>query len=39
VWTTKTDGVDQVFHDEPGAGTMLKWSLKLLSPFAPEQML
>jgi putative cardiolipin synthase len=39
VWTTKTDGVDQVFYDEPGAGTMLKWSLKLLSPFAPEQML
>jgi cardiolipin synthase C len=39
VWTTKTDGVEQVFHDEPGAGTLLKWSLKLLGPFAPEQLL
>ena len=39
VWTTTTDGVEQVFHDEPGASTMLKWSLKLLSPFAPEQLL
>jgi putative cardiolipin synthase len=39
VWTTTTDGVEQVFHDEPGAGTFLKWSLKLLAPFAPEQML
>jgi cardiolipin synthase C len=39
VWTTSTDGVEQVFHDEPGASTFLKWSLKLLAPFAPEQML
>ena len=39
VWTTRTKGVLQVFHDEPGAGTLLKWSLRLLAPFAPEQML
>lgn len=39
LWTTRDHGVEQVFHDEPGAGAMLKWSLKLLSPFAPEQML
>ena len=38
-WTTREHGADRVFHDEPGAGTMLKWSLKLLAPFAPEQML
>lgn len=38
-WTTKTDGIDQVFRDEPGASPMLKLSLKLLAPFAPEQML
>jgi putative cardiolipin synthase len=39
VWTTTNDGVEQVYHDEPGASRWLKWSLKLLSPFAPEQML
>jgi len=38
-WTTRTDGVEQTFTDEPGAGTLLKWSLRLLAPFAPEQML
>ena len=38
-WTTVTDGREQVFRDEPGAGTVLKLSLKLLAPFAPEQML
>ena len=38
-WTTENDGVEQVFDDEPGAGTWLKLSLKLLAPFAPEQML
>ena len=39
VWTTRDRGVDEVFHDEPGASATLKWSLKLLAPFAPEQML
>lgn len=39
LWTTKTDGVDQVFHDEPGASETLKWTLRLLAPFAPEEML
>ncbi len=38
-WTTREHGADQVFHDEPGASATLKWSLKLLAPFAPEQML
>ena len=38
-WTTRTDGIEQVFTDEPGAGTLLKLSLKLLAPFAPEQLL
>ncbi len=39
LWTTTTNGIEQVFHDEPGASTTLKWSLKLLAPFAPEQLL
>ena len=39
LWTTETQGRREVFHDEPGAGTMLKWSLKLLGPLAPEEML
>ncbi len=39
LWTTRDHGVDQVFDDEPGAGTLLKWTLKLLAPFAPEQLL
>ena len=39
LWSTRTEGVEQVFHDEPGAGTWLKLSLKILAPFAPEQML
>jgi phosphatidylserine/phosphatidylglycerophosphate/cardiolipin synthase-like enzyme len=39
LWTTRTNGVDQVFHDEPGASATLKWTLELLSPFAPEQLL
>jgi phosphatidylserine/phosphatidylglycerophosphate/cardiolipin synthase-like enzyme len=38
-WTTRTDGVEQVYTDEPGVGVLLKLSLKLLAPFAPEQML
>ncbi len=38
-WTTTTDGVVQVFHDEPGASTALKLTLRLLAPFAPEQTL
>ena len=38
-WTTRTNGVEQIFDDEPGAGTGLKLALKLLAPFAPEQML
>lgn len=38
-WTTRTDGVEQVFADEPGVGAWLKFSLKVLAPFAPEQML
>ena len=38
-WTTRTNGAEQVFRDEPGAGTWLKWSLRLFAPFAPEQML
>ena len=39
LWTTQTNGVEQVFHDEPGASKSLIWTLKLLSPFAPEELL
>ena len=39
LWTTRDNGVDVVFHDEPGASVMLELSLKLLAPFAPEEML
>ena len=39
LWTTETQGRREVWHDEPGAGTLLKWSLKLLGPIAPEEML
>lgn len=38
-WTTKVDGVERVYDDEPEAGTGLKLMLKLLAPFAPEEML
>ena len=38
-WTTRTAGVEQVYTDEPGASALLRLSLKLLAPFAPEQML
>ena len=38
-WTTRTNGVEQVYRDEPGAGALLRLTLKLLAPFAPEQML
>ncbi len=39
VWTTRDHGVERVYHDEPEASPALKWSLHLLAPFAPEQML
>lgn len=38
-WVTKTDGVEQVFDHEPEASPLLTFTLRLLAPFAPEQML
>ncbi len=38
-WTTVDDGVEKVYRDEPQAGPMLKLLLKVLAPFAPEEML
>ena len=38
-WVTRTDGVEQVFDHEPGASPLLKFTLRVLAPFAPDQML
>ncbi len=38
-WTATDAGVEHVYDDEPGAGAFLKFMLKVLAPFAPEQML
>lgn len=38
-WTGTDAGVEHVYDDEPGASTFLKFALKMLAPFAPEQML
>ena len=38
-WTAIDDGVEHVYDDEPGVGSFLKFTLKMLAPFAPEQML
>ena len=38
-WLTRTDGVEQVFDHEPDASPLLKFTLRILAPFAPEQLL
>ncbi len=38
-WVTRNDGVEQVFDREPDASELLKFTLRMLAPFAPEQML
>ncbi len=38
-WVTRNDGAEQVFDQEPDASLLLKFTLRVLAPFAPEQML
>ena len=38
-WVTKNDGSEQVFDREPDASELLKFTLRILAPFAPEQLL
>ena len=38
-WVTRDDGKEQVLDDEPEASATLKLTLRLLAPFAPEQLL
>lgn len=38
-WVTRTDGREQVFDHEPGASPLLKFTLRVLAPFAPDEML
>jgi putative cardiolipin synthase len=38
-WIGRERGVETVFDDEPDAGFLLKFVLKVLGPFAPEELL
>jgi len=39
LWSSGPAGAEQVWHHDPGTSLWQRWGLKLLAPFAPEEML